>query len=184
MFVLATSPLRPTIFFFNWTLAVIVLMEHPLSRDDGSAVYNCCCHRQRNHYQVRVPWDSWPHFNVSDSRIPQPGGSGSRICPPETVWSIHNPRHWVPFSSPPTTRGLQWRYSAPPPHGFFSVGVFIIYLWGGPYQKHCLHQSFLSCHGDCLAIGWISFPRESVYRPLASDECSFLRSLHCNGTRY
>jgi hypothetical protein len=24
--------------------------------------------------QVRVPQDSWPHFTVSDSRLPQPGG--------------------------------------------------------------------------------------------------------------
>jgi hypothetical protein len=29
--------------------------------------------RQRIHSQVRVQQDSWPHFTVSDSRIPQPG---------------------------------------------------------------------------------------------------------------
>jgi hypothetical protein len=34
--------------------------------------------RQRIHSRVRVPWDSWPYFTVSDSRLP--------------------------FSSPPTTR--------------------------------------------------------------------------------
>jgi hypothetical protein len=28
--------------FFYWTLAVIVLMQHPLWREDGSVVYNCC----------------------------------------------------------------------------------------------------------------------------------------------
>jgi hypothetical protein len=28
-------------FFFNWILAVIVLMQHPLWREDGSFVYNC-----------------------------------------------------------------------------------------------------------------------------------------------
>jgi hypothetical protein len=27
-----------------------------------------------------------------------------------------SPRHWVPFSSPPTTRRATWRYSNPPPH--------------------------------------------------------------------
>jgi hypothetical protein len=26
------------------------------------------------------------------------------LYPPGTWWSIYNPRHWVPFSSPPTTR--------------------------------------------------------------------------------
>jgi hypothetical protein len=34
--------------------------------------------RQRSHFQVRVPWDSWPYFTVSVSRLT--------------------------FSSPPTTR--------------------------------------------------------------------------------
>jgi hypothetical protein len=26
--------------------------------------------RQCSHFRVRVPWDSWPHFTVSDSRLP------------------------------------------------------------------------------------------------------------------
>jgi hypothetical protein len=26
--------------------------------------------RQRIHFRDRVPWDSWPHFTVSDSRLP------------------------------------------------------------------------------------------------------------------
>jgi hypothetical protein len=30
--------------------------------------------RQRIHSQVRVPQDSWPHFTISDSRLPQLGG--------------------------------------------------------------------------------------------------------------
>jgi hypothetical protein len=25
---------------------------------------------QRNHSQIRVPWDSWPYFTISDSRLP------------------------------------------------------------------------------------------------------------------
>jgi hypothetical protein len=53
-------------------------MGRPLWREDRSVVYNCCCLRQRSHSQVRVPRGSWPHFTVSDSRLP--------------------------FSSPPTTR--------------------------------------------------------------------------------
>jgi hypothetical protein len=39
--------------------------------------------RQRSHSQVRVPRDSWPHFSVSDSRHPQPGGPGPRIYIPQ-----------------------------------------------------------------------------------------------------
>jgi hypothetical protein len=26
--------------------------------------------RQRSHFRVRLPWDSWPYFTVSDSRLP------------------------------------------------------------------------------------------------------------------
>jgi hypothetical protein len=39
--------------------------------------------RQRIHSQVWVPWASWPHFPVSDSRLPQPGGSGPCIYVPQ-----------------------------------------------------------------------------------------------------
>jgi hypothetical protein len=33
---------------------------------------------------------------------------------PGTALASYTPRHWVPFSLPPTTR---WRYSNPSPHG-------------------------------------------------------------------
>jgi hypothetical protein len=56
-------------------------MYHPFWRSDGSVVYNCP--RQRSHSQVWVPWDSWSHFTVSDSRFPQPGGPGPRIYIPQ-----------------------------------------------------------------------------------------------------
>jgi hypothetical protein len=32
------------------------------------------CPRQCSHSLVRVPWDSWPYFTVSDSRFPTQGG--------------------------------------------------------------------------------------------------------------
>jgi hypothetical protein len=83
--------------------------------------------------RVRVLRDSWPHFTVSDSRLPHPGGPGLRIyipknmvgrlyppalgstypnledqvpvfISPRTWWPSYTPRHWVPFPSPPTTR--------------------------------------------------------------------------------
>jgi hypothetical protein len=39
--------------------------------------------RQRSHSQVRIPRDWWPHFTVSDSRLPQSGGPGPRIYIPQ-----------------------------------------------------------------------------------------------------
>jgi hypothetical protein len=43
-FVLEPSPLRLTakIYFLNWAPAFIVLMQHPVSREDGSVLYNWC----------------------------------------------------------------------------------------------------------------------------------------------
>jgi hypothetical protein len=35
--------------------------------------------RQRSHFWVWVPRDSWPYFTVLDSRLSQPGGPGPRI---------------------------------------------------------------------------------------------------------
>jgi hypothetical protein len=34
--------------------------------------------RQRSHSRVRVPWDSWPYFTVSDSRLPLSSPSTTR----------------------------------------------------------------------------------------------------------
>jgi hypothetical protein len=64
----------------------------PLWREDGSVFYNCCCLRQRSHSQVRVPRGSWPHFTVSDLRVPQPGGPGPCIyIPQEQGCPVINP---------------------------------------------------------------------------------------------
>jgi hypothetical protein len=61
--------------------------------------------RQRSHSRVWVPRDSRPRLTASDSRLTQPQGLRSPyLYPPRTGWFMYNPRHWVPFSSPPTTR--------------------------------------------------------------------------------
>jgi hypothetical protein len=39
------------------------------------------------------------------------------LYPPETGWPSYNPKRWVPFSSPPTTRR---RYRNQPPHGLLN----------------------------------------------------------------
>jgi hypothetical protein len=38
--------------------------------------------RQLSHSWVRIPRDSWPYFTISDSRLPQPGGSGPVFISP------------------------------------------------------------------------------------------------------
>jgi hypothetical protein len=59
--------------------------------------------RQCSHSRVRVKRGSWPFFfGVSDSRLSQRGRPD-----PGTGGPSYTPRHWVRFSSPPTTAGLK-----------------------------------------------------------------------------
>jgi hypothetical protein len=71
--------------------------------------------RQRSHSWVPVPRDSCPYVTASDSRLPQPGGPGSRIYIPQErggpviLPGTGSPRRLLRLSGP------QWRYSKPPP---------------------------------------------------------------------
>jgi hypothetical protein len=74
--------------------------------------------RQRSHSQVRVPRDPWPHFTLSASILPQPGGPGPRIyIPQEQGGLVILPGTGFPFRRLLRLAGLRWSYSNPPPHG-------------------------------------------------------------------
>jgi hypothetical protein len=56
--------------------------------------------RQRIYYQVRGLQNSWPHFTVSDSKLPQPGGSRRRTyIPQKQGGSVITPGTEFPFHS-------------------------------------------------------------------------------------
>jgi hypothetical protein len=74
--------------------------------------------RQRSHSRVQVPWDSWPHFVVSDSKLPQAGGPGTHIDtlhPSNRAAPGVPPGNGFPFCRLLLLAGLRWRYSNPPP---------------------------------------------------------------------
>jgi hypothetical protein len=74
--------------------------------------------RQSSQSEVRLPRDSWSHFTVSDSRLPQPGGPGPRIyIPQEQGDPVLRPGIGFPFRRLLRLTGRQCRYSNPPPHG-------------------------------------------------------------------
>jgi hypothetical protein len=74
--------------------------------------------RQRSHPQVGVPRDSWPHFNVSDCRLPISGGPGSRIyMPQEQGGPVIPPGAGFSFRRPLRLAELRRRYSIPPQNG-------------------------------------------------------------------
>jgi hypothetical protein len=78
--------------------------------------------RQRSHSPVRVPWDSWLYFTVSDSRLPQPGGPDPSIyIPQEQSGPDKTPGIGFPFRRLLRLAGLRWRYSNPPPNGILTL---------------------------------------------------------------
>jgi hypothetical protein len=106
-FVLATSPLRLTtsnfIFQLN-TCAYSPYVTSSLTRGWMSFTI-AVGPRQHSYSPVRVPRDSRPHFTVFRFEIPPTWRARSPyLYPPGTGWPGYTPRHWVPFSSPPTTR--------------------------------------------------------------------------------
>jgi hypothetical protein len=68
-------------------------MQHPLWREEGSIVYNCC---RFSPSQVRTPRDIWPYITVSDSGLPQPGGNRIYI-PQEEDGPVIPPGTGFPF---------------------------------------------------------------------------------------
>jgi hypothetical protein len=78
--------------------------------------------RQRSCSRARVPWDSRPHFTVSDS------------C--------------LLFCSLPRLAGLQWRYSIPPPYGLSQLSssklLGVDLIDNNPFPR-CMHNR---CRGN------------------------------------
>jgi hypothetical protein len=58
-------------------------VEHPLWREDGSVVYNCCWPLPAQSFSGPNPAGLMTIFSVSDSRLPQPGGPGPWIYIPQ-----------------------------------------------------------------------------------------------------
>jgi hypothetical protein len=78
---------RP-VFYFKWTLAVIVLMFLASAVILGS--------------ESRGTHDHILRCQIPDSPILR--ARSPYLYPPTTGWTIYTLRHWVPFSLPPTTR--------------------------------------------------------------------------------
>jgi hypothetical protein len=90
--------LRPH--FYYCQTVVSVLMWGVLSDQRTGLPFTIAAGpRQRSHFRVRDPWDSWAYFTVSDSRLP--------------------------FRRLLRLGGLRWRYSTPPPRGSLSSSGLI-----------------------------------------------------------
>jgi hypothetical protein len=61
--------LRPD-FYYSMTVAGLLMWGALSDERTGLTFTIAAGPRQRSHFQVRVPWDSWPYFTVSDWRLP------------------------------------------------------------------------------------------------------------------
>jgi hypothetical protein len=96
--------------------------------------------RQRSHFRVWAPRDSWPYFTVSNSRLPQPGGPGPRIyIPQEQGGPVIPPGTWFPFRRLLRLAGLWWKYlNTPQGQSYFATG--------GLHKSVCLGAKSIEAH--------------------------------------
>jgi hypothetical protein len=89
---------RPVILFPNWTLAVIVLMKHPLWREDGSVVYNCCCSSPAQSFTGPSPSVLMTTYQCLRFETPPNWRARSTyLCSPGTGWPGLTPGTGFPF---------------------------------------------------------------------------------------
>jgi hypothetical protein len=105
-------------FCFNWTLAVIVLTWHPLWREDGSDIYNCCWHSPAQSFSGLSPAGLIITFYSLMFETPPTCRASPRIyIPQEQGGPVTPPGTGFPFRRLLRLAGLPWDYSNPPPHG-------------------------------------------------------------------
>jgi hypothetical protein len=115
--------LRPD-FYYRQTVAGLLMRGAHSDERTGLRFTIAAGPRQRNHSCARVPQESWPYFTTSDSRLPQPGGSGPRIyISQEQGCPIIPPGTGFNFRRLLRLAGLRWRYSNQPPRGEITDSV-------------------------------------------------------------
>jgi hypothetical protein len=144
--------------------------------------------RQRSHSQFRVLRGSWPHFTITDSTFPQPGGPGLRIyILQEEGGPVIPPGTGFPFRRLLTLAGLRWRYSNPTCPLWMHI-VPLITPRHGLRRKHRFQQYLycsvsIRCCGDVAENVFVGtcFVCEAPYPVTAVAYLLILRSLPSNG---
>jgi hypothetical protein len=76
-----------------------------LWRENGSADYNCCWSSTGQSFLLPSPAGlATIFYSLWFETHPTWSARSPYLYPPGTGWPSYTPRHWVPFSSPPTTR--------------------------------------------------------------------------------
>jgi hypothetical protein len=105
------------ILFSKWTLEVIVLMYHPLWREDRSVIYNCCWSSPAQSFSSPSPMGLLTILSqIRDSPLNLEGQVPVYI-PQEQGTAVIPLGIGFPFRRLLRLAGLRWRYSTPPPLG-------------------------------------------------------------------
>jgi hypothetical protein len=76
-----------------------------LRREDGSVVYSRCWPSPAQSFSGPSPaWLPTIFYCLTFETPPTWKARSPYLCPLGTGWPSYTPRHWVPYSSPPTTR--------------------------------------------------------------------------------
>jgi hypothetical protein len=141
---------RPPNLFSNRTLVVIVLMQHPLWREDGSLYYNWCWSSPEQSFSGPSPAGLMTAFYCLTFGTPLTWRTrSSYLHSPGTGWPSYTPRHWVPFSSPPPHGILPRTVNAKSKLLYdlqFTVNQFILAL--SPLRPTTRHFFQRNCYGN------------------------------------
>jgi hypothetical protein len=108
-----------------------------------SIVYNCCWSSPEQSFSGSSPGprDPWSYFTVSDSGLPQTGGSGSVFISPRNRVGQLYPGTGFPFRRLRRIAGLRRPYSNPPPHAHQSQSLSYFATGGLPPISLCWCQA-------------------------------------------
>jgi hypothetical protein len=106
---------------------------------------------QRSHSRVRVPRESWPHFTLSESKLPQPGGPGSSIYIPQE----------------------QDGPVIPPGTGFLFVASLCSFR-ADPREKTASNSSYIVAWVIFTVVAWVGYHGNAFAKPLPSNGRLFL----------
>jgi hypothetical protein len=117
-------------------------MYHPLWREDGFVVCNCCWSSPAQSFSGPSTAGLMTTFYSLRFETPPTGGPGPHIYIPQDLDGAVIPQGTrFPFRRLLRLPGLGWRYSTPPPHGFRRNIVVLWRSWSSVFCRPLRNMS-------------------------------------------
>jgi hypothetical protein len=147
--------------------------------------------RQCSHSQDRVPWDTWSHFTLSDSRFSQPGWPGPRIhIPQEPGYPVMSPVASQGGIGPRVHTGYKrglyravchqmvtiiylsiprlYHFASKPSVSFMALSICYGFTWSFSLKREKVGGAWRPSNNQINMRLWLSVPWVSVLIPGAS----------------